>query len=232
MRNFLARIAASVLQTQTPARSRLQPMLGSIYAPDATFGPADSSLSTTSVAHDTKSIARTASPAVFAAPQSDPWPHLGDTAHNEPHGTRTDAEQPQDTSDRGIGQRYLHPEAPLLPLEPFASKISSDTKSSTSNETTRQQSVTTVPSLQPSTATQPLMPHAPQAIRVAPLRPAPAAMHTQRTAFNSEPDEIHIHIGRVEVAAVTPPTPRPATAPPRKSINLEEYLRHSNGGHA
>jgi hypothetical protein len=45
-----------------------------------------------------------------------------------------------------------------------------------------------------------------------------------------EPDEIHIHIGRVEVAALAQPTVRQAPpAVPRKSINLDEYLRRSNG---
>jgi hypothetical protein len=44
-----------------------------------------------------------------------------------------------------------------------------------------------------------------------------------------EPDEIFIHIGRVEVAAVTQPASRPAPAPQRKSINLSEYLRRGNG---
>ncbi len=224
MTNFLTRIAASALQTQAPARPRLQPMLGSVYAPDTTFSPVDSSFSTTLLAHDTESTSQTASPAVFAAPQNNPQPHLGDTHRNEPRGARTNAEQSQSAFVKGANRRYLHPEAPLLPPEPFASQ----TKSSTSNETTLQRSE----AIHPSTAAQPLMPYAPQAIRVAPLRTAPAAMHTQRAASNSAPDEIHIHIGRIEVSAVTPTAPRPAAAAPRRSINLEEYLRHSNGGHA
>ncbi|MGA7339581.1 MAG: hypothetical protein WBX18_03215, partial [Terracidiphilus sp.] len=43
-----------------------------------------------------------------------------------------------------------------------------------------------------------------------------------------EPDEITIHIGRVEVAAVSQPAVR-AAAPARKSVNLTEYLRRGNG---
>lgn len=44
-----------------------------------------------------------------------------------------------------------------------------------------------------------------------------------------ESDEVHIHIGRIEVAAVTQPLAKPAPAPsPRKSLNLEEYLRRGN----
>jgi len=37
----------------------------------------------------------------------------------------------------------------------------------------------------------------------------------------------HIHIGRIEVAAIAPPAPRPA--PVRKSLSLDEYLRRGNG---
>lgn len=40
----------------------------------------------------------------------------------------------------------------------------------------------------------------------------------------SEPDEIHIHIGRIEVTALPPPPVRPAAPPPRKSTSLHDYL--------
>jgi hypothetical protein len=42
-------------------------------------------------------------------------------------------------------------------------------------------------------------------------------------------DEIQINIGRIELTAVPQPAPSRAAAPPRKSINLEEYLRRRNG---
>ena len=47
----------------------------------------------------------------------------------------------------------------------------------------------------------------------------------------SEPDEIHIHIGRVEVAAIPQPgIVRPVPTPPaRKAIRLEDYLKRANG---
>jgi hypothetical protein len=44
-----------------------------------------------------------------------------------------------------------------------------------------------------------------------------------------EPDEIFIHIGRVEVAAVQQPAARPAPAPQRRSVDLSDYLRRGSG---
>ena len=43
------------------------------------------------------------------------------------------------------------------------------------------------------------------------------------------PDEIQIHIGRIEVTAVPPPPPRPAAPPLRKSLDLGEYLKRGRG---
>jgi hypothetical protein len=40
-----------------------------------------------------------------------------------------------------------------------------------------------------------------------------------------EPDEIQIHIGRIEVTAALPPPARPAVKPARKSLDLGEYLK-------
>jgi hypothetical protein len=43
-------------------------------------------------------------------------------------------------------------------------------------------------------------------------------------------DDIQIHIGRIEVTAVAQPAPRPAAAPARKTMSLDEYLgRRSRG---
>ncbi len=81
---------------------------------------------------------------------------------------------------------------------------------------------------------------APIAARTAPLLPPqlPAAgdqrlktPEPSRRAVlpGGEGEEINIHIGRIEVAAVSPPPARPAAAAaPRKSLNLEEYLRRGN----
>ena len=41
----------------------------------------------------------------------------------------------------------------------------------------------------------------------------------------SEPDEIHIHIGRIEVTAVPQTPSRTSSKPQRKGISLDEYLK-------
>ena len=51
-----------------------------------------------------------------------------------------------------------------------------------------------------------------------PSRPAPA-----------QPEEIQIHIGRIEVLAVPQAAPRPAAAPVRKGLSLDDYLSRRNG---
>jgi hypothetical protein len=42
-------------------------------------------------------------------------------------------------------------------------------------------------------------------------------------------DDVQIHIGRIEVVAVPQAPPRPAPAPARKGLSLEEYLRQRDG---
>ncbi|MGO9394018.1 MAG: hypothetical protein ACLP7A_05335 [Desulfobaccales bacterium] len=55
------------------------------------------------------------------------------------------------------------------------------------------------------------------------------AKAAQRAEAERTPDEIQIHIGRIEVTAVPPPAPRPAPKVERKSVNLDEYLKGRQG---
>lgn len=60
------------------------------------------------------------------------------------------------------------------------------------------------------------------------LRPAGPLPRAERA---DEPDEIQIHIGRIEVTAVPPPVAtRPAVRPERRSVNLDDYLKQRRGG--
>jgi hypothetical protein len=71
----------------------------------------------------------------------------------------------------------------------------------------------------------------PAPVPVASARLKPAGDEWPAPAGLQQPsgDDIHIHIGRVEVTAVPPPTPRPVAAPARKTMTLEEYLGRRNG---
>jgi hypothetical protein len=44
-----------------------------------------------------------------------------------------------------------------------------------------------------------------------------------------EPDEIQIHIGRIEVTAAPPAAVRPASKPERKALSLDDYLKRKRG---
>ena len=48
-------------------------------------------------------------------------------------------------------------------------------------------------------------------------------------AEHQQADDIQIHIGRIEVLAVTQPASRPAPPQARKGLSLDEYLRRRNG---
>ncbi len=60
-------------------------------------------------------------------------------------------------------------------------------------------------------------------------RPAFSLAAAARRAPAPRPEDIQIHIGRIEVIAVPPAAPRAVPAPVRKGLTLDEYLSGSNG---
>jgi hypothetical protein len=56
------------------------------------------------------------------------------------------------------------------------------------------------------------------------IAPPLARATTARRQETQRPDDIQIHIGRVEVVAVAAPAPAPAPERHRKSLRLAEYL--------
>jgi hypothetical protein len=78
-------------------------------------------------------------------------------------------------------------------------------------------------SLQPDTSL--LMPTTP---RTAPSRPALTAFNPPPTA--APPDEIHVHIGRIEVTAVRESAPtKPSARTPQPTLSLDAYLAKRKG---
>jgi hypothetical protein len=68
-----------------------------------------------------------------------------------------------------------------------------------------------------------------QTIVSAALKKETFGVPRRAVASEHEPDEIQIHIGRIEVTAVPQTAPRPAVVPASKSINLDEYLKRGRG---
>ncbi len=60
-------------------------------------------------------------------------------------------------------------------------------------------------------------------------RPAAASIAPARRTAPLQPEDIQIHIGRIEVTAVPPQAPCAVPAAARKGLTLDEYLRGSNG---
>ena len=238
MSNFLQRVASTAAPAQSLARPRLQPMLGSIFAPvvprvSAATGPADSletnaetAVGRAKMEMDPGNADRlltstrgsgpspaSAMPVSRLMPLSEPPPLRGDYGGGTPKLARGGGTEQHEKfivrrhSGKSRGEESARG-SDTRPLEAADSP-----PGSRAGQTRPQPHLTPIPMQEPR-ATAPPRVHA---VRRAPAPP-------------SEPDEIHIHIGRIEVAAVAPP-PQRATAPaPRKGLNLDEYLRRGSGG--
>jgi len=215
MSNFLQRVASTAIQP----KAKLQPMLGSIFAPATFHSPAEP---------DTPEI----SMQTVAPPRRKPM----STSHFEEDQLFPAA--PQEDFSPGRFNRTLAVDQPLLAAflqttagpHRFAEDEGFTFESSTPQDANQAASPTLYQPLiaasqQPPPRLQPLDSLSnPAAARASESEAARRFQPAQREA-----DEIHIHIGRIEVAAVAQPAPRPAAAAARRSLNLDEYLRRGNG---
>jgi hypothetical protein len=232
MSNFLQRVAASVIQP----KARLQPMFGSIFAPatlssPAEFSPAQAEISSKALAPHHQEP-RT-------APHFDtPSQAFANNVFTNVDGLFSAAAQDYSSPSRF---NLRQADQPLVP--------SFSTPTDPRGPTHTHSSLEDLPfeSSKPAAANQPTSPGPYQPLMAAGQQtapklqprdamPTPAAIRTggseaARRAQPAQPeaDEIHIHIGRIEVAAISQPSPRPAAAAARRSLNLDEYLRRGNG---
>jgi len=227
MSNFLQRVAAAVIQPQ----ARLQPILGSIFAPATLRSPADSFpaeaeiSSQTFVPHRQEPIAAPSFDTSRLAGRDRLFPTTQEDFSPARSNRSTAADQPllPAFSSPGDLRKPTHAHPFMEDLGP-ASESSKPAAANHSASLGSYQPLI-VASQQPAPKLQPREP-----------MPTSAAIRTSRAeaARRSQPaqreaDEIHIHIGHIEVAAITQQAPRPATAAARRSLNLDDYLRRGNG---
>ena len=230
MSHFLQRIARSTARPQ----NHLNPMLGSVYAPAAVTSAFD------------------------LATYSEVFARAADPIHEPTHAAFRPSSQSTVVGDEGIQSRpfehqpfaqnpfgtqllfpgYMANEPLLSPSGAPNSKLQGAENVFTVDHSDlaaepapkkvveRSEAVTSTPT----PARQPgLHPHV--------LLPTPIGIRRssnqvpqQDHSAQREPDEIHIHIGRIEVAAISQPVSRTASAPAsRRSINLGDYLQNGNG---
>jgi hypothetical protein len=228
MSHFLERVAATVIQP----KARLHPMLGSIFAPTTLCSPAESvpaEISTQTV-----------------APHRQEPTHFDATSHAfashpfESHAFEFPA-TPHEDSSPARSNRSPAADQPLLPAFVSPTDLRGSTRAHPSVEDSAFESSKPAgadhsPSLSPY---QPLIAASQQPPpKLQPRESPPTSVAARTSAAEAarraqpaqrEADEIHIHIGRIEVAAIAQTAPRPAAAAARRSLNLDEYLRRGNG---
>ncbi len=252
MTGYLQRLATSARE---PAR--LHPFVGPMFAEpqpeaaapvlphvDLSAASEDQAAATSAAAAD--HVERTAAPA--APPMgalSTPMWRRDEQQIVEPRADRTDSNAQDPNDARSDGAKARASFRPLLPAAEAEAHIEATAAAGPDATHARPASSRAQP-LAPRTgrgapagATPVVLPRPgasfddverPIAPQTAPnaLR-QPAAGERRSAARPRGSEDIHIHIGRVEVTAVPPPAPRPPAAPARKTMTLEEYLGRRNG---
>ena len=231
MSGYLQRLARNAI---TPARS-IHPAVGSIFSP-----PKDSMPAPLMEFEEIETVRNRAESVAQVPPAVPPR-----TVH-APASPESEARQ----GEPGRKEREPRPEAfrPIAPLPRPSTTVvgtprqtlppSKELGSLPSLEAAQQAGIPVddgdsyTPLLPPSTQTSDagteLFNPSQTNVSAAPKKESFAAPR-RAAASSAEPDEIQIHIGRIEVTAVPQAAPRPAAVPASKSINLDEYLRRGRG---
>jgi hypothetical protein len=202
MSGYLRRIASSVLHPQRA----IHPAVGSLWMPLRNTVPSEQLSETIET----------------IVPRSSTQP---DAQHTRSDPTRMGTEQ------RSAAPRHV---LPTRAPKPFEAKLEPEHPLIAVRDATRTQARDGqhADDLARPTAFTPLVATSSRASMLQPRGIAPASMLSRERTLpvipspSSQPDEIEIHIGRIEVAAVLPqPAPHPPARPVRKTLDLGEYLK-------
>jgi hypothetical protein len=245
MTGYLQRLAMSV---QAPAR--LHPFVGPMFA-----GPLPEAVAPV-LPHADLSAAPddqvAATPAATDHAERAPAPALSPTVPAQVHRDMRQVQDPRDESpdsnppdsDDARSDGAAAPRAGFRPLfataereAEFRATVPHDTANVLPAPSRAQPLMPSTTRRDPARETPAVLPRPAASLRDVepPLASSPAAL--RRPVADERPaaarprssEDVHIHIGRVEVTAVPPPAPRPPAAPPRKTMTLEEYLGRRNG---
>ncbi|HUI83243.1 MAG TPA: hypothetical protein VL240_03420 [Candidatus Binatia bacterium] len=216
MSGYLQRLARSVTQ---PAET-VHPMLGSVYSP-VEYGRGGETLE--------QNIAVTAREATGASPQEpeeyrEPQPALTPLL---PPGQPASAARPMSQEATGAQPVRSVPVEfqPLLSAAPNPDSASErQPRRATSSEANRRDEQA-VGDYKPLLAEAPARTRPPQVASPKPKRTGAAEDRTSSRRTENEPDDIQIHIGRIEVTAVQQAPQRAPLKALHKGQSLDEYLK-------
>jgi hypothetical protein len=239
MSHFLERLAAGV--TQPASQARLRPLVGSVFAPTQRMGLAESAPIESSTLSSLPQTHRSAARVEEASSGKEPDEHQGfplpQAKTLQGVDARKAAQKPTIQPLISVSSPVAPHEAPMLSPNASVNSIESEQVKQATPEFDRQQRLgpsDVPPSYRPlvrvedSAAVAPTQHLQPYQSEAGAAKKPSAEVSRRPASPPHEPDEIHIHIGRIEVAAISPPAPRPAAPPARKSLDLSEYLKRSN----
>jgi hypothetical protein len=229
MSGYLARLIAHAKVPPASIRPIARPLFAPAPGPPAAAPPADEAVELSTTRRPGDRIAQSpqapGAPARLSAGGSSLDRSAIDSSSFERHSDsdRRNGMDREDVDGRG-GREFT----PLMPMREERLERSAETSSeSATDSATRSTPDQAIgPRLQDvsrSTAMQPLMPAPPSRPRLIAV-PTPASPPPM--------DEVQIHIGRIEINAVPPASPRPAARAPNQShrgVSLDDYLRKGKG---